>query len=313
MKALTCEMCQSNDLIKQDGVFVCQHCGTKYSVEDAKNMMNTVKVDKTDEMENILALARRAKQDDNSVNAEKYYGMYLECNPNNWEAAFFHVYFQAKQCSIAGISSAALSVKNITSRAVELAKLANDDSVKTDALLNLSLYTSLIANLLSSAATNHYNQFMNVDNASSEWMTRIVNISYIYESLEAAVKKHFPKETESIATIQKLYNKYISDYCGCFNKQYVIALNTRLNEEITAYDPSYDAPIVRSVSLSERIGVEGMVVCSITFIIFFFFMPKWLNFGDLETSMLIWRICSIFPAIPVLIFAFDKIKNLIKK
>ena len=39
MKQLTCEMCGSTDLMKQDGVFVCQSCGTKYSVEEAKKMM----------------------------------------------------------------------------------------------------------------------------------------------------------------------------------------------------------------------------------------------------------------------------------
>ena len=32
-------MCGSTDLMKQDGVFVCQSCGTKYSVEEAKKMM----------------------------------------------------------------------------------------------------------------------------------------------------------------------------------------------------------------------------------------------------------------------------------
>ena len=40
MKQLTCEMCGSTDLLKQDGVFVCQTCGTKYSVEEAKKMGN---------------------------------------------------------------------------------------------------------------------------------------------------------------------------------------------------------------------------------------------------------------------------------
>jgi len=39
MKQLTCELCGGTDLIKQDGVFVCQNCGTKYSVEEAKKMM----------------------------------------------------------------------------------------------------------------------------------------------------------------------------------------------------------------------------------------------------------------------------------
>lgn len=36
MKQLTCEMCGSTKLIKQDGVFVCQSCGCQYSVEEAR-------------------------------------------------------------------------------------------------------------------------------------------------------------------------------------------------------------------------------------------------------------------------------------
>ena len=62
MKQLTCEMCGSIDLIKQDGVFVCQSCGCKYSVEDAKKMMiegavevtGTVKVDGIHDLETLI-------------------------------------------------------------------------------------------------------------------------------------------------------------------------------------------------------------------------------------------------------------------
>ena len=60
MKQLTCEMCGSTDLIKQDGVFICQSCGTKYSIEEAKKMMvegsvevaGTVKIDDSSKIEN---------------------------------------------------------------------------------------------------------------------------------------------------------------------------------------------------------------------------------------------------------------------
>lgn len=55
MSRLTCELCGSTDFLKQDGVFVCQSCGTKYSVEEAKKLMgvgtatvaNTVAVNHT--------------------------------------------------------------------------------------------------------------------------------------------------------------------------------------------------------------------------------------------------------------------------
>jgi uncharacterized Zn finger protein (UPF0148 family) len=39
MKQIVCEMCGGKELLKQDGVFVCQSCGTKYSAEDDKKMM----------------------------------------------------------------------------------------------------------------------------------------------------------------------------------------------------------------------------------------------------------------------------------
>ena len=55
MNELICEMCGSNEVVKQDGLFVCQSCGTKYSVEEARKMMTgetvavegTVKIDST--------------------------------------------------------------------------------------------------------------------------------------------------------------------------------------------------------------------------------------------------------------------------
>lgn len=36
--AIKCEICESTNVVKQDGVFVCQKCGTKYSVEEAKKL-----------------------------------------------------------------------------------------------------------------------------------------------------------------------------------------------------------------------------------------------------------------------------------
>ena len=129
MKQLTCEMCGSTDLVKQDGVFVCQSCGTKYSIEEAKKMMiegpvdvsgSTVKVDTSDELENLYQIARRARDENNAGNAAKYYDMILVRDPTSWEAAFYTVYFQAMQCKIAEIQSAAISVQNCETNVLSL-------------------------------------------------------------------------------------------------------------------------------------------------------------------------------------------------
>ena len=78
MKALQCEMCGSQDLVKDGGFFVCQSCGTKYTVEEAKKMMvegivdvkGTVKVDTSDELKNLYEIARRAKDTNNSEDSK---------------------------------------------------------------------------------------------------------------------------------------------------------------------------------------------------------------------------------------------------
>lgn len=131
MKQLTCEMCGSTDLMKQDGVFVCQSCGTKYSVEEAKKMMvegtvdvtgSTVKVDTSGELANLYQIARRAKDDNNGENAAKYYDMVLMKDPTSWEASFYVVYFKAMECKIAQIQSAGISVANCIDTVLKLIK-----------------------------------------------------------------------------------------------------------------------------------------------------------------------------------------------
>ena len=56
MKQLTCEMCGSTDIVKDGGVFVCQTCGCKYSVAEAKKMM-TETIEEDDHAEDYLGIA----------------------------------------------------------------------------------------------------------------------------------------------------------------------------------------------------------------------------------------------------------------
>ena len=131
MKQIKCEMCGSTDLVKQDGVFVCQSCGLKYSIEEVKKMMvegtvdvsgSTVKVDTSERLKNLYALARRAKEDNNAVDAARYYNEIRVEDPNSWEAAFYAVYYSAMDIRIAQIASAARSVTNCLDSVMELIK-----------------------------------------------------------------------------------------------------------------------------------------------------------------------------------------------
>ena len=110
MKQLTCEMCGGTDLMKQDGVFVCQNCGMKYSVEDAQKMMiegtvdvqGTVKIDNSDFVEKYLRNARRARTKEAWNEVEKYYNLVEQNDPDNIEAIFYSAYAAVKVARAAG-------------------------------------------------------------------------------------------------------------------------------------------------------------------------------------------------------------------
>lgn len=96
MKQLTCEMCGSTDMLKQDGVFVCQSCGCKYSVEEAKKMMvegvvevtGTVKVDDSARIDNYYTMAESAYQVGNKQETENYCNKIIEIDISYYKAWF---------------------------------------------------------------------------------------------------------------------------------------------------------------------------------------------------------------------------------
>ena len=97
MKRIKCEMCGSSDLVKQDGLFVCQSCGTKYTVEEARKMMvegtvevkGTVAIDKTDSEAQYMSILETSI---NSSNYEEIYNVsskLVEINTKNWKGWFY--------------------------------------------------------------------------------------------------------------------------------------------------------------------------------------------------------------------------------
>lgn len=98
MKAFKCEMCGSNDLLKESGLYVCQHCGTKYSTEEARKLMvnidgiveitGTVSIDNKNKIPVYLENAKNAITTNNMQDAVKYYSLILEEQPNHIEAFF---------------------------------------------------------------------------------------------------------------------------------------------------------------------------------------------------------------------------------
>ena len=97
MKRLTCEMCGSTNLVKQDGMFICQDCGTKYSVEEAKKMMvegtvevtGTVSIDRSNEINNRLANAINEFRNGNNDVVFSICSDILNIDPENYRAIIY--------------------------------------------------------------------------------------------------------------------------------------------------------------------------------------------------------------------------------
>lgn len=273
MKPLTCEMCGSTNLLKQDGVFVCQSCGTKYSVEEAKKMMvegtvnveGTVKIDTSSELQNLYEIARRAKDSDNAENAEKYYDMILVKDPTSWEATFYVVYFKAMGCKIAEIWSAGSSVNNVIEPTVNLIAKIQDEQEQLNILGEVSARLSIIADMLYNAATSHYNS---IDiQIQSDYVQEFVNnvavatqIQYTFgDILEAVFGSKYAtiscQNWQEAVGKHSEYVKYLADKEG--NKQII----STYVEKIRKIQPDYQAPEISTVGCYIATAVYGSYDC----------------------------------------------------
>ena len=164
MKAMVCEMCGSNSLVKQDGLFVCQHCNTKYSTEDAKKLIvdisgSTVKLDSSEEINNLYELARRAKAENNSENAQKYYSQIIVKDPSSWEANFYSTYYQSMNCKIAEIGIAAIRISNCEETVFKLIKEnVTNSNERREAVDEVASKLIHISSMLFNAYKNHYDR-----------------------------------------------------------------------------------------------------------------------------------------------------------
>ncbi len=128
MKALQCEMCGSQEMIKQDGYFVCQHCGTKYSVEEAKKMM--IEIDNSKKLANLYERARKSLEVDDLEHAAEYYKEILDEIPNDWEAYFYSYLGEITSFTNAQAGGVAAKLGNTIPAAYDMAvETGNSDEI----------------------------------------------------------------------------------------------------------------------------------------------------------------------------------------
>ena len=231
MKQLKCEMCGSTDLVKQDGLFVCQVCGTKYSVEEAKKMMvegtvevqGTVKVDNSSYVQKYLENARRAKAKEDWEETEKYYNMVEQNDPNNIEAIFYSAYGKAKTSLVSDdiykrqaafkvlincidIISERYQVENGNENEVFIRSISNDLLTLLGSSFVYTERKDGYGNVVSSNRSETYELYMKVINAFCTSMIKI----------EAKSQEVFIFETViTFLDSCKKYTGYFALFTGC--------------------------------------------------------------------------------------------------
>lgn len=273
MKRLVCEMCGGADLVKQDGVFVCQNCGTKYSVEEARKMMvegtvsvegtvaveGTVKVDKSEELKKLYTLARRAKESDNTDNAVRYYTQIEMQDPDSWEAYFYLIYFKARTSKIGEIPKNCKNLSNCFPTTLDLlvASASSDEDIDL-ALTMIIKDVSLVSEIMISSALE-----------SRDCFVYRAKVYGMIEVLGDCLLTKFPHLSNyAISAWTEELNIFVSqdgfddkEKVDEMREEYISLTGYRIDkvaEKIYDLDPSYDDPFGVSKELR---GKETFITC----------------------------------------------------
>lgn len=201
MKQLACEMCGGTDLIKQDGVFVCQNCGMKYSVEEAKKLMieGTVNVANTAQFDNLVKLAKNALESNNNAEAERQANLALAINAADYDTLLIKA--RAIDGQTNGEKSRMCEAFNCYISAWDILNDDERDNVKD------SLFNEII-----SCINGEIKFWVNKIEEKRPTVTTVNNaINILSEAAEYAKivckKLGFPEQS----TVSSIYNSFIED------------------------------------------------------------------------------------------------------
>lgn len=261
MKKIVCEMCGSSNVTKKGEVFVCADCGMQYDTEAAKALMvevtgkvdvtgSTVTVDNSEEVKNLLEIARRSLSESNYQNAEKYFEMLLVKDANNWEASFYSAYCQAMQGKIGEILKNALLVKNSSVNAFNLILKNPDVEEQKKELKKMVASAENAAIVFHSNAYSFFQQFVGKGTASMAAKTREEYISRkfaavnIYFTLAENIERIYKDHPDMVKFSIELYKKGLAmnqkkgmlDYYANFKQEYILGIV----EKVKAAEPEFE-------------------------------------------------------------------------
>lgn len=273
MKAIVCEMCNGHDIIKQDGMYVCQHCGTKYSTDEAKKLM--VEIDNSKKMANLYARARKSLEVDDLEHAAEYYKEILDENPDDWEAYFYSYLGEITSftnAQAAGVAAklgstipAAYDMAIVSGTAEEIAERIKLITQKTAGRLSriagtakalLSQYEG--GNIFTPTGKVHSDLY---DNLRPTAQNTIINCVVAFDPLESKVDELYKSgkidaELHKTCMLILLRVKYnvatitFSPSAGVSEKMIKDEVIQGYAQKIKGFDPSFQVPAPQTTSSS---------------------------------------------------------------
>ena len=268
MKAIVCEMCGSQDLIKQDGYYVCQSCGTKYDPEEAKKLMvevsGSVKVDNTEKLQNYYQLARRAAADNSVKDAAKYYDLIRQEDANSWEAQYYAVYFDIlSDTKIGEILNASYLLQNTANTVLSMIEAQanpDDDNSRSEAaraVVAVANDTEHLFVTMFEAAKSNASKFSDTDEVLNSFFfddtlklcmafngaaKEVLKYSIIdFENIYPVYIEQLEKENEILADGWNFYAKN-SKLANVDSRNIVVKMIDMNNEIIKKHDSTYSSP-----------------------------------------------------------------------
>lgn len=294
MKQIVCEVCGSNDLVKEDGCFICQYCGAKYSPEEAKRLIvevngkvdvsgSKVTVDNTSFVERSLENARRAKAKEDWEQCEKYYNMVEQYEPTNIEAIFYSSYGKARMALVDSDRFKREQKIKVLKNSISVIDDNYDnspDKYEENKVLIQNINADLLSMMNSSFVMNTVNNGNYTSNDSSYTFDMFIELSLgMIESIEHIIGVITDKK-KTIYLWQILRQQYSYIYSIYRRASYKYRQRSRwldaianIDNQLYRLDPYYHAPSLKSNNNSAKttiLSIAFIIVFTIVIVLYFY-------------------------------------------
>lgn len=294
MKQIVCEVCGSNDLVKEDGCFICQYCGAKYSPEEAKRLIvevngkvdvsgSKVTVDNTSFVERSLENARRAKAKEDWEECEKYYNMVEQYEPTNIEAIFYSSYGKARMALVDSDRFKREQKIKVLKNSISVIDDNYDnspDKYEENKVLIQNINADLLSMMNSSFVMNTVNNGNYTSNDSSYTFDMFIELSLgMIESIEHIIGVITDKKKtiylwqilrQQYSYIYSIYRR--ASYKYRQRSQWLDAI-ANIDNQLYRLDPYYHAPSLKSNNNSAKttiLSIAFIIVFTIVIVLYFY-------------------------------------------